>query len=116
MYLGKARGNVLLHVFGGTQFTILLKLSRAGENDLCDILRRLNIVDKWYVLGVMLRVPPSYLNGVLQENPTVQLRLIAVLTYWLCSGDATQADLVKALNSGVVGESKLASEIATARL
>ena len=66
---------------------------------------------KWRRLGLELDLTPGTLDAIEQRHLTPEERLERVLLEWLNRGSATWRQLVEALWSGPVSETKLAQNL-----
>ena len=66
---------------------------------------------KWRRIGIELNLAPGTLDAVQLKNSDSAYWLEKVLTEWLNKETATWRELVDALNSVPVGETKLAKQL-----
>lgn len=66
---------------------------------------------KWRGIGLELGLTPGTLSSIEQRYTDPKDRLYQVLSEWLAKGAATWSDLIAALWSVPVGETKLAGSI-----
>lgn len=73
-----------------------------------------SVADKWFLIGLQLKLPTSVLNTIRRGNPTAEACLEKMCEKWLeaCGEEEPSwLDVVRALESRVVCESRLASTI-----
>ena len=83
-----------------------------GLNDLLTVLDELyDIRDKWYFLGLQLKVPTEKLESLTSHDQDSCFR--QVLVDWLKSGTATWLALCQALRHRTVGQDETAIKLQT---
>lgn len=85
-----------------------------GQNDLSFLHSELHPVsDKWYSLGVQLKIPIGTLKCIRSDNHTVAECLLEMLTVWLkCTNPSpTWNILINALESPPMGEGLLGKQL-----
>ena len=95
-------------------YILLIVAEYLEPSDLSDILNAIFTAgDKWFQIGLQLRLSYSTLNVIKRDNHDTTDCLTDMLQKWLTSTSSppTWSGLVQALSSGPVGEKRLAEEI-----
>ena len=81
-------------------------------DDLRELVNLLNPVrNKWYAVGLQLRVPVSDLNSIRSQFSDLGERLCEMLQLWLKRQGTSWTDIFEALSSRSVGEEQLGVEL-----
>ena len=81
-------------------------------DDLVPTLVECKGIMEWEILGCMLGVSEADLTRIQRDKPTELLRLKAVLSQWISSGNATWKSLASALLSPLLNAKAVAQSIA----
>ena len=79
--------------------------------DIDELMEDVNVGDKWYELGIQLKIGSKALTSIDKEQSDISMKLCKMYEKWLStSPDATRRQLLEALKRQSVNELHIAKE------